>query len=1158
LTNDLKIIENNRDALLLAQAGALLHNLGKVTSQFYQSQIDKNSRFANYFKYQHILHLIEKDWTSIKIITPKLHAALGEPENLNVLDNKTFDSLTRIFKLSFPFDDRDYRPGDMIEYLGQGELDEDKNIKKKLYAVPPEKQWIIEIFKNGSCLTHLMNRCHRGASGGEKQDIWAKGQDNTNKIFISTPFGWESQVFNLTDVDTNKLNIEKLIKTYLGTEIADLNINNFADELNPIFEAVIADTQRPLNDVTVWDIGHSSMAFLLAQAIGMMAVRRAIGHDELSKIKHNNTLFWRVLGIRMDGIGYLEDALSLADLKIRSKLLDEAFRHVLNTLEGLPVAIEIYRDENGSFYIFPDLEETDELVKAVMDKLKLQLPVDGVALKYSLSGKFINHPQDLDTGAYIGDYISQKIKEEKPILHTLKDYTIPWANTEGSEVCVACGVRPQGYGAEQIQDYNKKPDFYTKKAKNRDLCCICMNRRRGVAENWATDGLDSNTIWIDEVADKNGRVALVVGQFDLEKWSMWYPKANEKSSENLQPIKRYLQVTNFGNSLKNGDIVSIKKHDFIWDEKTQLFIRNIDSIDPVPPNFVQEIQIQPIGKIEVDNIQREGDGYRLKLKHPHGLKDIGKQHSVMGTQFIAADELTLITVDDASKKNVDRFFLYDNRLIIKDCIDVHAMTASQSFARLRRIWETTKHFWEKAGDFSRLRINEQRLQITGKLNPKAQDENPGHYHVYQLLLNNTKLSAVWDKKNNRFITASNLEHISQSQRLGKPVLEWLSQPAKQEIKIEEPTGYGSKNKEWGTITIKKVEPIPYSEYIPAIPILAEPRTFMALVPADKALEIVNDIKNKYEVEMGKVRNRLPLHLGIVFADYKTPLRVILDAGRRMLKQESCRADGWHVINKEGRSPDQSLLPDHLKNNKHFAEFVRLELKRDDRRAVWHVPLKMGDGNTPDEWYPYVFVQYDKDGETPSGRKRMFEAPCPWNKDLQGKSQPAWLVHASDIHEGDVIYFTPSTLDFQWLDTGGRRFEIAYDNNGCRLEMQRRPYMLEELEIFKKIWETLKIHLTSSQIHALNELIETKRNDWKNSSETSGVFTQFCQDTIANIEWMKKKMEDKRVYPWGTDKKLPEKAWLDEWTGYAVRGLLTDVIELNMKILKKKPECEEKS
>ena len=118
------------------------------------------------------------------------------------------------------------------------------------------------------------------------------------------------------------------------------------------------------------------------------------------------------------------------------------------------------------------------------------------------------------------------------------------------------------------------------------------------------------------------------------------------------------------------------------------------------------------------------------------------------------------------------------------------------------------------------------------------------------------------------------------------------------LTIEEPTGYGVKNKIWGTVMLNSTSiEISNSQYTPAIPILAEPRTFIALVPADKALDVVDKIKAKYEREMGKVRNRLPLHLGIVYAHRRTPLRAILDAGRKMLDQKYIGDVGaWTVTN----------------------------------------------------------------------------------------------------------------------------------------------------------------------------------------------------------------------------------------------------------------------
>ena len=528
--------------------------------------------------------------------------------------------------------------------------------------------------------------------------------------------------------------------------------------------------------------------------------------------------------------------------------------------------------------------------------------------------------------------------------------------------------------------------------------------------------------------------------------------------------------------------------------------------------------------------------------------------------------------------------------MITDCHYSLEMTESQSFARIRRVWETTKNFWQdimptdekleisKSECGKTLALAGPRLKIEGELN---KGDTLGRYHAYELSLHSTKLNVVWvpedNGKNGYFITSKN--SIFFTRLLGKSLPkqnksestneyqerlhEWAAETLKKEIygtlTIEEPTGYGAKNKNWGSIKIENVEPIQDSKYTPAIPILAEPRTFMAIVPADKALNLVSKINEKYEREMGKVRNRLPLHVGVVFAPHKTPLRTILDAGRRMMIEKTAYVDGWKVIEKkviekEYFTKDAELLPETLCNDPHFTECVRLKLTRDNRTAVWHVPLSMGDGKTKDNWYPYVFVQHDKNEKTPSGRKRMFEAPCPWNLDTDNTPQPTWLVHAEDIEELDVIYFTPSTLDFQWLDTSGRRFEIDYDNEIRRRDMPQRPYMLEDLNILQgEIWETLKKYLSTSQIHALYELIETKRYEWEVSD--SEVFHKFCCDVIANLEWKKHKIDGsiKSVYPLKTDTKTPEKDWLTQWADYAVRGWLSDVIELYMKVLKEKPE-----
>ncbi|RLC75728.1 MAG: hypothetical protein DRI61_14420, partial [Chloroflexi bacterium] len=437
-----------------------------------------------------------------------------------------------------------------------------------------------------------------------------------------------------------------------------------------------------------------------------------------------------------------------------------------------------------------------------------------------------------------------------------------------------------------------------------------------------------------------------------------------------------------------------------------------------------------------------------------------------------------------------------------------------------------------------------------------------------------KLSVLWD--GNRFITCDNLDYLAQEGQLGKPVREPLKRGAT--LTIEEPVGYGAPNKVLGTFTLAQdAAEIPNSEYTPTIPILAEPRTFMALVPADKALEVVKAIKAKYEREMGKVRNRLPLHIGIVYAHRRMPLRAILDAGRRMLKRGEGRgAKGkgltWQVVEfspnrplpeleQEGKGELVYRKPKEKKGKitDQFDQWHKVVIEREiagqKRSLTWYVPALMGDGKTEDWWYPYVFWQKDKannaDPSTASThRSRYFK--------VNGNLQLGWVVHAAELKKGDTIYFTPATFDWVWLDSASRRFEIAYGDDGQRLNpaFKRRPYLLDELDFLERIWDTLRNHLTRTQIHALCELIGMKREEWNvkevslaefddqgNPIPPDDVFWQFCYEALANAEWRK----DKGKFPWGDDKTRHK--WLACWANYAACGWLTDAVELHLQIMK---------
>ncbi len=156
---------------------------------------------------------------------------------------------------------------------------------------------------------------------------------------------------------------------------------------------------------------------------------------------------------------------------------------------------------------------------------------------------------------------------------------------------------------------------------------------------------------------------------------------------------------------------------------------------------------------------------------------------------------------------------------------------------------------------------------------------------------------------------------------------------------------------------------------------------------------------------------------------------------------------------------------------------------------------------------------------------------------------AW-THVSKLQEEDEVIFIPPTFDFQWLDVGSRRFEIAYDEAGRRLRALARPHLLSSLTHLDEIWEILSDQdgLTSTQIHALADLIETKRETWyRHPAESLGdeAFETWCRSAIANAAWEKEPSKEQR-------KKL---------TAWAVRGLLADAVELYLKALKQRPARE---
>ena len=521
-------------------------------------------------------------------------------------------------------------------------------------------------------------------------------------------------------------------------------------------------------------------------------------------------------------------------------------------------------------------------------------------------------------------------------------------------------------------------------------------------------------------------------------------------------------------------------------------------------------------------------------------------------QWLKKHAHTTIWADEVVDVN-SRFALLVGRFDLSQWLDgtlIATMQKPSSFARVRRCWETTRKFWKDVEETTLPNLWDEprpRFAITPgnkeELISKDKKKGLGKYHTYELRVGGVDIGVVWDPIGKELILTEYLEDMAR--RLGldkkywqgeddvvKELREWFEKhKTSAPWPLLEPSGYKQPAKQKCRISSEKLHN-DVSRYKPYINLLTEPALFMTLIPADKAMPVVSAIKEKYEREMSKVQDRLPLHLGVVIAQRRTPLRAVMDAGRAMLDRDAGWQE-WQVVESEPKS--SSDAPEHLQNDAHFANWQHIHLKKDARKISMRVAKMMGDGEEPDQWHTHLLHhQSNHNGELNDDVIASLIASKSWK-------------NPDKLKRDDKVYISPSTFDFEYLDTTTRRFEIAYDENGQRLGRPTRPYYLGKIEGLQKVWGIISddTRLSSRQWMQVSELIERKRDAWGEPRGAVGgyseTFEQFISDTLHNIEWEKGQKLEK-----AEDWTLLERA--------ALHGVLDDVIDLYHEALKEPEEA----
>jgi hypothetical protein len=885
------ILRSNREGILKAELGAFLHNIGKFGREFVESKLPGGPAFG----YEYVAGVLNEILQSRgKALPPSAQQSIKQrldSGNRTLAD--AFLPADGIFAqrlrstsitLPHPFDDRTYRVGDLIEF--QNPVWYRHNSRR-----------IQEVFGTTSRLTELLEAAHHYAQGAEKGDVDASAQSRL-PVHIATVFGHEVPI----DLDHLKEKREELLA---DIDTGKPRARGWLTKARALMTSMLADTQRPLNDITLWDVSSAVAAFFKAALAKMLLEGR---WTEKANLK------WRILRIALDGPAFYQHVGRLPDLLARKELIDHSLDAVRALLEEeIPIANEVYRDEFGSGFVVPDLDGEDNrgsLLKSLLEEAirnAFREPLTGVRPERAEASREVKleiMPALYVSGAHEkGLGLAHELaKTVPPVTATPETVRQWWQVGEPADVCTVCKVRPQGHPHGRT----------SRKAKQRRVCVPCESLRDDRCEDWLNNL--HNTIWLDEVADTNGRVAVIVGRFGIDKW------------------------------------------------------------------------LEPGGYVETSLVVNPGPPLQLK-----GL----------------------------------------------------------TFARLRRIWDMTARFWEEIESKvldALIPASDARWRIT--VQPGAEsDDTPARAHAYQLEICHIGRVAVAcaDESGWKFITAENLARLAKVYKISPSELMERIQHKKcavLEDKYNDEAGYTRATKiAEGAITEVERDPILHR---PVIKILADPRSFMMLVPASHAADVLDAIKSKYETEMARVRNRLPIAVGMVFGEAHTPLSTMLDAGRRMMRQP-VEEEKWTICR-----------ANHDRD--HILEFAD--------GAVWKIPRQMEDG-VADEWYAYF---------------------------LRAGSGQA--VHASDLKERDEVRATPSRFDFQFLDCAATRFELQYSAGNNR--RAPRPYLLEQSEELARVWEILRTGLATSQIKALQADISAKRRQWNGDGRAA--LETFVRDTIATADW----------------------------------------------------------
>ena len=349
--SSLQILADNRDALLLAEVAAWLHDIGKFCNLHIEAHANGGTRkWANDHAYKAIVDnpatQIRLDGSTKKPDALKNILNAGSPKAADFLDNRLKDFLTNT---SLTILGETYTLAELIMLGTPG------------FATAPNRSNLLD--GKPGWLPAVLGVCHNEAHVDKQDPAKGEGMQTWPNVYISSAFGFEEEKV-IVDNSPNSLD----------ARLKNLQVPPRRESLLNELVYGLGDTRQPVNEVLLSDWAWIVAALFKSALAGALVKNQQFTIRQWKSWKDKiieHDLRWRLLRVNFDTLSLYVKAIKIADIRAYQDAVEQACQQIKHLVEEeYPLGNEIYRDTSGIYFTFPDLDLPADLEQEIRRRVE--------------------------------------------------------------------------------------------------------------------------------------------------------------------------------------------------------------------------------------------------------------------------------------------------------------------------------------------------------------------------------------------------------------------------------------------------------------------------------------------------------------------------------------------------------------------------------------------------------------------------------------------------------------------------------------------------------------------------------------------------------------------------------------------------------------------